>query len=250
LPGEELSATCVQKDKEQLMKILKLFQILLLAACFMQPAVATAVSMGQTDTFEDGTTQGWMVGLLGAPHPAPPLNIPTGGPAGTDDNYLLLRSVGGSGAGSKLSVINVNQWAGDYLAAGVSAIAMDLNNFGSTELYLRILVADPFAGPPNNLAFSTDPVILPAGSGWTSVIFPITPGHLTAGLGDTTAALTHATELRLFHSQTAEFPGPAIISQLGVDNIAAVPVPAPATVILLGSGLLSFFVRKRGNSRG
>ncbi|MBM3727132.1 MAG: hypothetical protein FJW40_17130 [Acidobacteria bacterium] len=54
-----------------------------LAVPFLFAAFAAqlpAVSVGQIDTFEDGTTQNWLVGLLGAPHPAPPANM-AGGPA-------------------------------------------------------------------------------------------------------------------------------------------------------------------------
>jgi hypothetical protein len=194
-----------------------------------------AVILGQIDTFEDGTTQNWLVGLLGAPHPAPPQNIPSGGPAGVDDNYLLLTAVGGNGPGNRLTVINASQWAGDYLTAGVTGIVMDVYNLGNTDLDLRLLVADPIAGPPNNLAFSTDPIFLTAGSGWQRVKFPFTPSDLTLGFGNVNAALTNATELRIFNNPSAVFPGPPISALLGVDNITAVPLPA--NLLLLGSGL-------------
>ena len=143
-----------------------LFCALLLLAGLLPVTPAAAVTLGQTDNFEDGTTQNWLVGLLGAPHPAPPENIPSGGPAGVDDNYLLLTAVGGNGPGNRLTVINASQWAGDYLAAGITGIWMDVNNFGNTDLALRLLVADPLGGPPTNVAFSTDPIVVPAGSGW------------------------------------------------------------------------------------
>ena len=148
--------------------------MILLMTSFILPSIAIAVTVGQIDTFEDGTTQNWLVGLLGAPHPAPPVNVPTGGPAGLDDNYLLLTAVGGQGPGNRLSVINVAQWSGDYISAGINAITMDMNNLGSTDLYLRLLFADPLGGPPTNLAFSKDAIFLAAGGGWTSMVFPIT----------------------------------------------------------------------------
>lgn len=87
-------------------------------------ASAAPISLGQVDTFEDGTVQNWVVGLLGAPHPAPPANIPTGGPGGADDNFMVLTALGGQGAGSRLSAINLAQWAGDYLGGGVTAFSV------------------------------------------------------------------------------------------------------------------------------
>lgn len=108
------------------MRIDALFALIALSA-------AQAATIGQIDTFEDGTTQGWTVGLLGAVHPAPPANVADGGPLGAGDNYLALTSLGGSGAGSKLVVLNPAQWAGDYLTLGLTTITMDLRNSGTTE---------------------------------------------------------------------------------------------------------------------
>ena len=118
---------------------------LLAAGLLCLPGAATAqVVAGQTDTFEDGTTQGWVINLLGmGSPPAPPVNVPTGGPAGDGDNYLQLTAVGGAVAGGRLSVINFNgQWAGNYGAAGVAAIEMDLLNTGTSDLFLRLLAGN------------------------------------------------------------------------------------------------------------
>jgi hypothetical protein len=216
---------------------MKFLSCLFCALLLLPVTPVGAVSLGQIDTFEDGTTQNWLVGLLGAPHPAPPVNVPSGGPAGVDDNYLRLTALGGVGAGNRLTAINVNQWTGNYLAAGILAIVMDVNNLGTSDLALRLLVADPTVGPPTNLAFSSDAIVVPGGSGWTTVTFPFTPADLTAGLGSVGDALTNATELRIFHSTAATFPGEAVVAQLGVDNITAVPLPG--TFLLLGSGLLA-----------
>jgi hypothetical protein len=213
---------------------------------------AQAVSPAQIDTFEDGTTQGWVTALLGSPNPFPPTNVATGGPAGVDDNFLLLTSIGGGGPGSRLSGINMSQWAGDYLAAGVNAIGMDVNNIGNSDLALRLLFADPMAGPPTNLAF-TDAVLVPAGSGWTHISFRIDPAHLLPGLGDVTTALSNTTEFRLYHSLAPGFPNPvfpipAVTAQLGVDNIQAQVVPEvpPGMLLSFGLGMLPL-LRQRGS---
>lgn len=196
---------------------------------------AMAVVPGQIDTFEDGTTQGW---VAGASHPFPPVNVATGGPAGVDDNFLLLTSLGTFGPGGRVSAFNLVQWSGDYLALGVGGVTMDVRNLGSTDLSLRLLIADPLGGPPANVAFSTDAVLLPAGGTWTTVSFPISTSALTPLLGDVESALHNATELRLFHSVATTFPGEPVNASLGVDNITATAVPEASTwTCLLGLGV-------------
>jgi hypothetical protein len=217
-----------------------IFCALLLLTSLLPVTPAAAVILGQTDDFEDGTTQNWLVGLLGAPHPAPPQNIPSGGPAGVDDNYLLLTAVGGNGPGNRLTVINTSQWAGDYLATGITGIWMDVINLGNSDLALRLLLEDPLGGPPTNVAFSSDPIAVPAGSGWKPVKFSLNPADLTAGAGSVLTALTHATELRIFHSTAAGFPGDPVAASLGVDNITAVPLPGTLLLLATGLGLLAW----------
>jgi hypothetical protein len=218
--------------------------VFLAALLVLSIAPAAGVTIGQIDTFEDGTTQNWVVAVAmpGVVHPQPPENVATGGPGGADDNYLRVSAVGGGGAGSRLSVLNLSQWGGDYLAAGVGTIAMDVRNFGNTDLYLRLLIADPGAGPPQNVAI-TDSVLVGANTDWMRIMFNVSPGALTAIDGTVNAALSGATELRIFHNQDLAFPPPAVVAELGVDNIAA--IPEPSTAILMGVGLLLTAARLR-----
>jgi hypothetical protein len=184
---------------------------------------AAAVVLGQVDDFEDGTTQNWEAGV---PHPAPPENTPTGGPAGADDNYLLLTALGGQVAGSRLSAFNRLQWIGDYISAGVGGIDLDLNNLSSTDLSIRLYITDQTLGIPTN-SVVTEAVQLPAGSGWQSVGFSLDPADLVVLHGDATQALTHAVEVRIFHNVDPSYPPGPVVAQLGIDNIVAAPTNTP-----------------------
>jgi hypothetical protein len=204
---------------------------------------------GQVDDFEDGTTQGWIVGGPGVIHPAPPLNT-LGGPGGAGDHFLMLTALGGNGPGSRLAVGNATQWAGNYVAAGITDIGMSVNNFSQSDLFLRLVFEDPAGGPPSNVAFSTLAVLVPGGSGWTDVVFPVLPGSLTAGLGSVVAALSNTTVLRLYHSEAPNAPNPffpiaPVTAQLGVDNVTALATPEPSSLALLAGGAAVVLARRR-----
>ena len=98
---------------------------------------AGAVTVGQVDDFQGGTTQGWLEGAIS---PNPPTNVPDGGPLGVGDNYLQNVSSGGFGAGSRQVMFNLVQWSGDYVTAGVTRIEADMANFGATALSMRIAI--------------------------------------------------------------------------------------------------------------
>ena len=153
--------------------------VIALAALLMCPTLMYAVTIGQVDNFEDGTTQNWVINLLGmGSPPSPPANIPTGGPAGVGDNYLQLTSTGIlNTAGSRLVGVNyMHQWTGNYIAAGITSLSMDVNNLGNTDLYLRLLFADPMDAPPDNEAFSDDSYLSPGGKRLAFSGLPCGPG--------------------------------------------------------------------------
>lgn len=208
-------------------------------ACGLIYGPAQAVVPGQLDSFEDGSLHGWS---NGPNNPAPPLWLASGGPAGDGDAFMRL-SASGAGPGGKLVAISGPGWAGDYLAAGVTAITMDLKNFGATDLALRLLVE----GEAGSLAWSSTAVLLGAGSDWSRATFALT----AAGLGGNqpALALASARQIRLYHGQSAGFPGQDIVAQLGVDNIAAVPEPAAAWMSLAGLAALIVGRRRRAIAR-
>ncbi len=128
-------------------------------------------------------------------------------------------------------MFNTEQWAGDYLGAGVTGLTLNsLRNFGNTDLALRLRLSKPGVSGLSTLAAS-----LPANGAWTQVHFSLSAASLGLSAIDYTSLLSNVQELRLFHATTAAFPGEFVAATLGVDNIAAVPLP-PA-LVLIGVGL-------------
>jgi len=175
----------------------------------------TAQTLGQTDTFQDGTLNSW---TSGQKNPNPPVNISTGGPQGNGDRYMRATSSGGSSAGSKLVLIDTTQWKGNYIAAGIGNIHMFLKNEDSSALQMRIAI---FSVSGN--CSSVNPVSVPVGSGWIAVNFPLSPSSLTGGAVNT--ILSNVTEIRLLHRTTPGTMGDVIVAQLGIDDITASASP-------------------------
>ena len=85
---------------------------------------ARGVVIDQIDDFQDSTTQGWGIGA----GPQPEI-MTDGGPLGAGDRFTMM-TADGSSSGGRLTVFNRSQWLGDYIAAGVTAVQIDLRNFG------------------------------------------------------------------------------------------------------------------------
>jgi PEP-CTERM motif len=221
-----------------------------LAAGLLSPAMIAA-TLGQIDTFQDNTTDHWFSGgiAFGKVPPFPPTVTP-GGKGGPSDLFMLLTAIGGDNGqapgipGSRLSVLNATQWTGNFLTSGIGGIGMDLINLGQTTLDVRLQFEDPMGAPPMDVAVSTNPFVLAAGSGWQHAVFSLNPAAFTAPAGSVTAALNQTKVLRIIHSTVADEATP-VVGKLGIDNIQAVALPEPSTLMLIGGGLALLAWKRR-----
>ncbi|HVU63153.1 MAG TPA: hypothetical protein VHC70_04205 [Phycisphaerales bacterium] len=190
---------------------------------------AQAIVAGQIDTFSSGA-QNWATGASG--NPSVTLG---GGPGGATDPFLQLVS-DGSGPSGRLIEFNRAQWLGDYVAAGVTSIEMDITNIGSTPLDIRIAFKDTQGFGGNGYASTTSFSLVNDGL-WHHVAFGLSASDLTA-VGSPTPLgtfLTNPQEFRILSSSSPALNGDFLMAKLGVDNVTAVPAPAGALCVGLGA---------------
>ena len=184
---------------------------------------ADAVTLGQIDDFEDGSTHLWSEG---GPSPNPPTNVASGGPGGVGDNYLADTSTGIGTAGSKMVMSNTGRWSGDYISEGIRGLRMMLANFGDTPLQMRIALE----GPSATRYGSTEAFTLPADGAWYPVVFGLTESDLTnlGGVATPDQVLASVGTIRLLAASAGpSWKGDSIAASIGVDDIEAVSVSVP-----------------------
>jgi hypothetical protein len=150
--------------------------------------------------------------------------VADGGPQGSGDAFLRVRSRGGFAAGSKPTAINSAQWSGNYTAAGVIRISADLRNAGNAPLSLRLQITRSLTA--GGQSFVTAAVVVPAASTWVRASWQVDAASLIpvdVVPGDPVAALTQVDQLRIFHNPTAtsSTAAPALVADYGVDNLRA-----------------------------
>jgi hypothetical protein len=217
-------------------------------ASFFVLLVAALPALGlpplPSDDFEDGTVQSWGGSTTS--------NAPNAGPAGAGDNALSVNS------SNRVVVMNQSQWAGDYAAAGIKQIAMDVRHQNSFPLAMRIGIANGPLGPGGSgNTYVTDDAIAVANDGlWHRITFNVRAADFVATSNNTSitpdaaAALANVTVLRLLHNPNPmDFTGAVGPATFFLDNIAASAVPEPAAAGLLLAGIIARGAQRRAQRR-
>jgi hypothetical protein len=205
--------------------------VMILGAVLVFPSLGPAqITLGQIDTFESGTTLNWTNGAApGA------LSVVGGGPGGASDQYLQV-TASGSGPGGSLTVFNRTQWLGNYVAAGVNGIGVDLLNPGSSALTIRIAYRAGTTTSSTPGYVSTNGFNLPGDGLWHHAVFSLSDASMTP-IGSPPSPfstfITQPAEMRIIDSTLPSLNGDFVNARLGVDNIQAISIPVPEPTLYL-----------------
>ena len=197
----------------------------LLAWVLALAPAARAVIVGTTDTFEDGTFQGWGGAANG--------NVSTGGPAGAGDHFLLVSS-GSFGTMPNLATTNSDsRWIGSWTASEGTSLDADLKILGGTNLSMRAVLFGGSSGISQITTTVSQPFV--ADGAWHHFSFDVSPGAWTSVAGTDSVAnvLASVNRIMIRHQAGAASAGGTNVSaQIGVDNVKAVPEPAAAFLLV------------------
>ena len=190
------------------------------------------ISVGHVDNFQDGTTQHWRLGQTGG---TVPNSVEDEGPLGVGD-YALYFASGSFPLPPRAAVINESDqgfpgpgnWQGNWTAAGVTQISLDVRNGGTLPntgtLTLRLGISGP--GPPSSFGevYITDGVSVPRDNNWHSLVFDVLAADFQpVGIGtDVNAALAAVTQFRIIHQPGEDFRGELEPAEFYLDNIRAI----------------------------
>jgi hypothetical protein len=204
-----------------------LIKYLLLGLLVAYCSSAAAITFGELDNFSS-TLEGWSQGESPTGS-AGVSRLTSGGPSGTGDAYMRIAADAASAHGRLVAFNRTSGWTGNYVTAGVTGLSMTVNNLGQTDLDLRLAFGTTAAPDSGGSWLSSSlPISLPAGSGWTSVQFPIGSSAMTRvqGTASYTSIMSAVSTLRLLHSTAPNNRGGVITGSLGVDNIMALGASA------------------------
>ncbi|MBA3480183.1 MAG: PEP-CTERM sorting domain-containing protein [Pirellulales bacterium] len=178
---------------------------------------AHAISLGQIDAFQSGATLEWRGSVVNS--------VADGGPMGAGD-FALQAFSGGQG----ITVFNEVQWNGDFTAAGVTQISMDVRNPNAFDLQLRLAISRgqrplPHGMGPTYVTAASQTVA--SDGAWQLVTFNVSPvDFIPSGNNNESTPNAAAALADVFHFRVIHNPTPGVFTSTGsgsvlLDNIRA-----------------------------
>jgi hypothetical protein len=196
--------------------------LLTLAVLIGIASPALAIALGQIDDFQDGGLANWEVRLPGNTFFT---NVPDAGPLGVGDSVLDVDNT------NRFIFYNESQWTGDYTAAGVTKISMDVRHQNDFPLQLRLGIAkgDIDGGGSGDTYVTNETITVPNDGQWRRITFGVTAADFVPSAGNPpvpppniAAALTGVTHLRILHNANpTDFVGETQPGSIRVNNILA-----------------------------
>ena len=196
--------------------------LILPAIIAFSPGVGWSITLNQLEDFQAGTSQ-WSINNGATLVPV----VEDAGPAGEGDDARFMSTTAMSVP--RLLAMNVIQWNGNWTAAGIGRISLDVRNPNGFSLSMRLGVAGPGGQGPNGSGDThvTGAATVPADNVWHALTFDVLPSDFTSINGfDSTAALTNVAQLRVIHNADVSFAGAAMQGDFYLDNIRALGSPA------------------------
>ena len=137
-----------------------------------------AIAVGYTDHFNDNDRHGWRVGQNSMVWPD---IVEDNGQNGAGDHSLYFATSGAGGDFARMVIMNDafmddGNWEGNWTAAGVRQISLDVQNTNAYPLKMRLGIAGPegiFAGGGGD-TFVTDAIEVPPNAGsWKRISFSV-----------------------------------------------------------------------------
>jgi len=196
--------------------------LILLLTLFVTSASIAQITAGVPDDFDTpADVHNWVHGGGPGNSPNPP-SLQTVG--GVDNNYLKNTSTASGGAGGKFVMLNTSQWTGDYITAGIKSVSIQVRNNGATALNLRVTFGASVGGSATHWMSAT-PVVVPVGSGWINVLFPITQTYMaqsvSGGSQNYPTVMGAVAVMRIVSSTAVDHRGDEFIGDADFDNITA-----------------------------
>ena len=142
-----------------------------------------------------------------------------------------------------MALINREQWTGDFLAAGVSAIRLEAfnggPNFAFQDMTIRLGFSSELASTGSGRVVTSQGFPVNRDDGWQQLEFDLNDLTPIAG-SDPVEVMRSVSEMRIISAEDPLFIGDQFIARLGVDSITAVPEPSAASHWL--GGVIAMFL--------